>query len=110
MIHGLRGGGTGLDVGNVLWQEMIGKTGERDVLNSHGQVLHTVGNGLLAMVAGLVPVVSDAGHSEVLDLLCIKPGSLCYDISVLVKLLVVLLYLVHQLLEGQVLRGQVREP
>merc|ERR1719361_473008 len=59
------------------------------------------------MVAGLVAVVADTGHPEVLDLLGIKPGTLGDDISVIVVLLIILLYLVHQLLEGQVLFDQV---
>ena len=101
MIWRLRGGGTGLDVGNVVGQEMVGETGERDILYSHRQVLHTVGHRLLIaslvtnlmtnLMSSLVAVVSDAGHPEVLDLLGIEPGTLGDDVPVLVVLVVILL-------------------
>ena len=52
MLQGLGSCRTGLDVGNVVWQQMAGKTGERDVLYSHGQVLDAVVDRLL--VVGLI--------------------------------------------------------
>ena len=100
---------TGLD---VVWQEVVRQAGQRDVLYPHGEVLHPEADPWLVLERRLVAVVrsvlvSHGWHSKVLNLLSIKFWSLSDHIAVLVVLLVILLYLVHQLLEGQVLFDQV---
>ena len=94
-------------MGNVVGQEMVGETGERDILYSHRQVLHALWHRLLIaslvtnLMSSLVAVVSDAGHPEVLDLLGINPWTLGNDISILVILLIILFYLATWLVEYQ---------